>query len=94
MGGEPAAHHRPGIRNVLLSKADRGAAAGMLRLGDGTGIRIEQAGSGTPLVLIPGWACSIGVFQHHIPAFAEHFRVIAYDPRSQGDSLHRTDDKI
>ena len=58
----------------------------MLQLGDGTRIRIEQAGSGTPLVLIPGWACSIEVFQHNIPAFAEHFRVIAYDPRSQGGS--------
>ena len=37
-------------------------------------------------MLIPGWACSIEVFERVIPAFAEHYRVIAYDPRSQGQS--------
>ncbi len=58
----------------------------MLELSDGTRIRIEQAGAGMPLVLVPGWACSIEVFEQNIPAFAEHFRVIAYDPRSQGGS--------
>ena len=58
----------------------------MLSLSDGTRIRIEQAGAGTPLVLVPGWACSTDVFQSNIPAFAEHYQVIAYDPRSQGGS--------
>ena len=37
-------------------------------------------------MLIPGWACSIEVFARNVPAFAEHYRVIAYDPRSQGRS--------
>ena len=86
MGGEPAAHHRHGIRGLLLSAAARGARTGLLPLADGTRIRVEKAGVGTPLVLIPGWACSTDVFQSNIPAFAEHFRVIAYDPRSQGGS--------
>ncbi|MCY4040240.1 MAG: alpha/beta hydrolase [Gammaproteobacteria bacterium] len=58
----------------------------MLQLSDGTRIRFEEVGAGTPLVLIPGWACSLDVFEHNMPAFAEHFRVIAYDPRSQGGS--------
>lgn len=38
------------------------------------------------MVLIPGWACSFEVFEHSIPDFARRYRVIAYDPRSQGDS--------
>ena len=36
--------------------------------------------------MIPGWACSTEVFRWNIPALAEHYRVIAYDPRSQGRS--------
>ena len=38
------------------------------------------------MVLVPGWACSLDVFALNVPAFAEHYRVIAYDPRSQGRS--------
>ena len=49
-------------------------------------IRLTETGTGEPMVLIPGWACSLDVFRENIPAFAGHRRVIAYDPRSQGGS--------
>lgn len=57
-----------------------------MRLADGARISLREYGSGRPLVLVPGWACSIDVFRRNIPAFAERFHVIAYDPRSQGRS--------
>ena len=86
MGGEPAAHHRAGGRGVLLIVPSGVGNARTIRLADGIRIRLEQTGTGTPLVLIPGWACSIDVFRGNIPAFAKRFCVFAYDPRSQGRS--------
>ena len=53
-------------------------------LEDGAAVQVHELGSGPPLVLIPGWACSIEVFEQNIPTFARERRVIAYDPRSQG----------
>lgn len=55
-------------------------------LADGTRLYAETIGQGEALVLVPGWACSSEVFDANIPAWAEHFRVVAYDPRSQGRS--------
>lgn len=57
-----------------------------VELGDGTRIYLTQSGVGAPLVLIPGWACSQDVFAGNIPALSVFYRVIAYDPRSQGRS--------
>ena len=71
------------VRQLLASGEP---TSGTLRLSDGTGIWVEQTGEGAPLILIPGWACSTDVFRSNIPAFAERFRVVAYDPRSQGAS--------
>ncbi len=47
---------------------------------------VEAIGSGKALVLTPGWACSTEIFDRNIPVLADHYRVIAYDPRSQGRS--------
>ena len=69
-----------------MNVGQRVGSSAFVQLSDGAQIRFEQAGKGTPLVLIPGWACSAQVFEHNISALAEHYRVIAYDPRSQGGS--------
>ena len=37
-------------------------------------------------MLVPGWACSTEIFDKNFSAWANHYRVIAYDPRSQGRS--------
>ena len=63
-----------------------GARRLAVRLGDGTRLNVLEAGNGEPLVLIPGWVCSTDVFARNIPALSKRYRVIAYDPRSQGRS--------
>ena len=83
MGGQPAAHDRAGSRSLLLNALGR---EHKITLPDGARIRLQQTGAGRPLVLIPGWACSIEAFERNVPAFAERYHVIAYDPRSQGRS--------
>ena len=44
------------------------------------------AGSGHVLVLIPGWTMPAWIFGPQITTFASVCRVIAFDPRGQGDS--------
>lgn len=46
---------------------------------------IEQ-GEGPPMVFIPHWTFTKEVFEHQLEKLSAHYRVIAYDPRSQGDS--------
>jgi non-heme chloroperoxidase len=43
------------------------------------------------LVLIPGWRLTASIWTHQIEAFSKDRRVIAVDPRSQGDST-KTDE--
>ena len=41
----------------------------------------EEHGAGEPLVLVPGFGTGLWIWYRQIPALAEHFRVIAFDPR-------------
>ncbi|MBI3900764.1 MAG: alpha/beta hydrolase [Chlamydiia bacterium] len=43
-------------------------------------------GSGDPLIFIPGWLMPADIFKHQIAHFSQKYRVIALDPRSQGNS--------
>lgn len=41
----------------------------------------EEHGRGEPLVLVPGFGSGLWIWYRQIPAFAERFRTIAFDPR-------------
>jgi microsomal epoxide hydrolase len=41
---------------------------------------------GRTLVLVPGWTMPAWIFQHQIDDLSRNYRVIAFDPRGQGDS--------
>ena len=45
-----------------------------------------SAGSGQPIVLLPGWSQSAEQFKYQIPVFAEHYHAIAVDLRGHGES--------
>jgi len=55
------------------------------------GIRIHYVSSGetnghSPVIFIPGWSFTSQIWQTQVEYFAKNRRVIAIDPRSQGDS--------
>lgn len=43
-------------------------------------------GSGQAIVFVPGWTFTKDIFEKQIAALSNKYRVISYDPRSQGDS--------
>lgn len=57
-----------------------------LDLADGLTLSFVEYGAGKPIIFIPGWTYTVKVFERNLPAFAEHYQVLAYDPRSHGDS--------
>ena len=46
----------------------------------------SESGSGRTIVMVPGWTMPGWIFEQQIRAFSGRYRVIAFDPRSQGDS--------
>jgi non-heme chloroperoxidase len=60
--------------------------SGFFRTSDGIRIHYLEAGSGRPIVFIPGWTMPAWIWQKQIDEFSKHYHVIAVDPRSQGES--------
>ena len=57
-------------------------------------LRVVEAGqlaSGPTLVLIPGWSTTADIWREQISRFARSYRVISFDPRSQGKSTITTE---
>lgn len=57
-----------------------------LVISDETTLAYVDYGAGKPVIFIPGWTYTAKVFARNLPAFAGRYRVLAYDPRSHGDS--------
>ncbi len=53
---------------------------------DSVKIHYIEAGSGRPIVLIPGWTMPAWIWQPQIDELSKKYHVIAVDPRSQGES--------
>lgn len=62
------------------------AAGAFFQTSDGVRIHYTDAGHGPAVVFIPGWAMPAWIWQKQIDALSPRYRVIAVDPRSQGDS--------
>ena len=65
----------------------------MVEVGNGVSLRVIEAGKagdGAVLVFIPGWSTGADIWRHQIDTFAKTHRVIAFDPRSQGESTKST----
>ena len=62
-------------------------------LGNDVSLRVIEAGqpeSAATLVLIPGWSTTADIWREQINRFAATYRVISFDPRSQGRSTITT----
>ena len=58
---------------------------------DGVRLHYLESGTGDLLVLVPGWTMPAWIWEKQIDHFAATHRVIALDPRSQGQSDKPTD---
>lgn len=79
----------PPLTQANASPISQRSESRMIKTAEGVQLRVVEAGkqgAAPPLVLIPGWSMSVEVWQHQIDVFAKDRRVIAFDPRSQGQS--------
>lgn len=62
------------------------AKSDFFKTSDGVRIHYVEAGSGRPIVLIPGWTMPLWIWQRQIDDLSKKYQIIAVDPRSQGES--------
>ena len=53
---------------------------------DGARIHYMEAGTGKPLVMIPGWSQTAAQFKHQIQGLSDRYHVFALDMRGHGES--------
>ena len=71
---------------VTVLQAATAPSGANIKTSDGVSLHYLDAGCGTPIVLIPGWTMPADIFEPQINELSKRFRVVALDPRSQGDS--------
>jgi non-heme chloroperoxidase len=75
-----AAVPRPAVR------AAEPAKDGQFTTSDGVQLHYLEAGSGRPLVMVPGWSQSAAQFKHQIAGLSDRYHVFAVDMRGHGES--------
>lgn len=68
------------------ANAEVTAKSASFHASDGVSLHYFDAGTGAAIVLVPGWMMPADIFEPQINGLSKRFRVIALDPRSQGDS--------
>ena len=80
--------------SAALSRAESNAGSSRtVEVADGVSLRLIEAGkpgNGPALVFVPGWSTGADIWRRQIDRFAPAHRVIAFDPRSQGESTKTT----
>src|SRR5262245_13786081 len=76
------------LSGALLSGTAQGVdiREGTFVANDGARIHFMEAGSGKPLVMIPGWSQTAAQFKHQLQGLSDRYRVIALDMRGHGES--------
>ena len=82
-----------GLLSLLLAgpAAAEGGIAAQSRFfitSDGVRLHYLEAGprTGHTIVFVPGWTMPAWIWGPQIQAFSQHYHVVAFDPRGQGDS--------
>ena len=71
---------------VIVQAATTTAAAHEFRASHGVRLHYTSDGLGEPIVLVPGWTMPASIWAPQIAHLSQSYRVIAFDPRSQGGS--------
>jgi non-heme chloroperoxidase len=53
---------------------------------DGVRLHYLEAGKGTAIVFVPGWTMPAWIWERQVAHLAQHYHVVALDPRAQGES--------
>lgn len=72
--------------SAVPSLVAQAAKSDFFKTPDGIRIHYLEAGSGRPIVFIPGWTMPAWIWQKQIDEFSKKYHVVAVDPRSQGES--------
>jgi non-heme chloroperoxidase len=75
-----------GASCVFLASLAFASAAEDFKTSDGVRLHYISEGSGETLLFIPGWSMPAEIWRYQIAFFSRKYRVVALDPRSQGDS--------
>jgi pimeloyl-ACP methyl ester carboxylesterase len=68
------------------SMAENIGQAGHVTTSDGVRLHYLEAGSGKPVVMIPGWSQTAAQFKYQIARLHDRYRLIALDMRGHGES--------
>ncbi len=71
---------------VLLASLAFDCAAEDFTTSDGVRLHYIAEGSGETLLFVPGWSMPAEIWRYQIAHFSRKYRVVALDPRSQGNS--------
>ena len=73
------------------ASAKPAAKSGYFTSSDGVRLHYLEAGSGPAIVFVPGWTNPAWIWEPQIWHFSKKYRVVALDPRSQGESEQVTE---
>ncbi len=71
---------------TLGAAAQDAPKSGFFTTSDGVRLHYLEAGRGPAIVFIPGWTMPAWIWEAQLRHFSAHYRVVALDPRSQGES--------
>jgi len=74
------------ILGVAFGLCSNVSASEYVRVSPDLELYYEEAGTGTPIIFIPGWTATTEYMRQQIAHFSKRYQAISYDPRSQGRS--------
>jgi len=77
----------------MPARAESNLGPRTVQVAEGVSLRVIEAGKPDAqpvLVFIPGWSTAADIWKHQIDTFAKTHRVIAFDPRSEGEATKTT----
>jgi non-heme chloroperoxidase len=71
---------------MTIGNAQLPGEVGQVTTSDGVRLHYLEAGSGKPILMIPGWSQTAEQFRHQIEGLCDRYRMIALDMRGHGES--------
>lgn len=68
------------------ARAQAPGTPGQVTTNDGVDLHYLEAGSGKPILMIPGWSQTAEQFRYQLSGLSDRYRVIALDLRGHGES--------